>query len=101
MGYFFSIPSISLTTFKKFKIDDASDSSETIEAVINKLGMVTALDMVNTSHVNHIDLDLLQGHTGLNTENNKCSIISECSRNLHQVCFEDSLTKGLYILFSV
>ena len=42
----------------------ASDASETIEVIIVKLGLVTALDM-------------RMHHTGLNHEDNKCSIISE------------------------
>ena len=38
----------------------------------------------------------IQGHTDLNHENTKCLIISNYSSNAHQVCCEDSPTKGLY-----
>ena len=77
----------SLTTLKKFKIDKAkvclsvlslaSDSSETIEVSFIKLGTVIASDMV-MHHVLIIwTLTFIEGHTNLNHENNKCSIISE------------------------
>ena len=46
----------------------ASDSSETIEVIIIKLGMVTASDM----KMHHMILTFIQGHTDLNHENNKC-----------------------------
>ena len=48
-----------------------------VEVIIVKLGMVTASDM----RVHHVfiilTLTFIQGHTGLNHENNKCLIISE------------------------
>ena len=53
----------------------ASDSSETVEVIIIKLGKVTASDM-KMHHV-LIILSFIQGHTYLNHENNICSIISE------------------------
>ena len=58
----------------------ASYSSETVEVVIIKLGMVTALDTwYGIMHYVLIKLALafIQGHTDLNHENNKRSIISE------------------------
>ena len=45
----------------------ASDSSETVEVIIVKLG-------TDASRINYIDL---QGHTYLNHENNKCFTILE------------------------
>ena len=64
-----------------FKIDKtlsvcmslASDSLETIEVIIIKLGTVTA-----SGHMLIIlTMTCIQGHTDLNLENNKCSIIKE------------------------
>ena len=64
-----------------------SDSSETVEVIIVKLGMVTASDM--RIH------QFIQGHTDLNRE-----IIHvyfrNYSSNAHQVYCEDSRTKDLY-----
>ena len=59
-----------------------------------KLSMVTASDMVNIMHHMLIILTLtfIQGHTDLNRENNKCSIISETVQAILQVCCEDSPT---------
>ena len=75
----------------------ASDSSETIEVIIIKRGMVTAPDM-RMHHVSIIlTLTFIQGHAELNHETNKCLIISKTASSTHQVCCEDSLTKGLYI----
>ena len=55
----------------------ASDSSETIEVIIIKTSWHgNCLRHGNASSVNYIDLDL-QGHTDLNHENDKYSIISE------------------------
>ena len=62
----------------------ASNSLETIEVIIIKLGMVTASDMV----MHHMLIILFD-------------YFRNCSRNPHQVCCEDSLTKGLYNLFSI
>ena len=55
----------------------ASDSSETIEVVIIKLGTVTASDMRMRRVLIIWTLTFLQEHTDLNRENNTCSIISE------------------------
>ena len=75
----------------------ASDSSETIEVIIIKLGTVTALTMVMHHVLIILTLTFIQGHTDLNHENNKCSIISETDQSSkpHQVCCEDSPTKGI------
>ena len=54
----------------------ASDSSEAIEVIIIKLGMVPTLDMVMHHVLIILTLTFIQGHTDLNHENNKCSIIS-------------------------
>ena len=54
-----------------------SDSSETIEVIIIKLGTMTASDM-GMHHVFFIlTLTFIQGHTDLNHENNKLSIVSQ------------------------
>ena len=37
----------------------------------------------------------IEGHLHLNHENNKC-LFQKLSSNVHQVCCEDNLTKGLY-----
>ena len=55
----------------------ASDSSETINVIIIKLGMVTASDMVLHRVLFILTLTFIQGHIDLTHENNKCSVISE------------------------
>ena len=54
----------------------ASDSSETIQVLITKLGTVTASDMLMHHVLIILTLTFIQGHTDLNHENNKCMIIS-------------------------
>ena len=48
----------------------ASDSSETIEVIIIKLGTVTALDMLMHQVLIILTLTSIQGHTDLNHESN-------------------------------
>ena len=55
----------------------ASDSSETIEVMIIKLGTVTASDIRMHRVLITLTGAFIQGHTDLNRKNNKCSIISE------------------------
>ena len=55
----------------------ARDFAETVEVIIVKLGMVTASDMIMHHVLIILTLIFIQGHTELNHENNKCSIISE------------------------
>ena len=56
----------------------AGDSSETVEVIIIKLGMVTALDMRMHHVLIILTLTFMQGHTDLNRKTIiKCSIISE------------------------
>ena len=55
----------------------ASDSSETIEVIIIKRGTVTASGMRMHHVLIILTLTFIQGHTDLNHENNKCSIISD------------------------
>ena len=55
----------------------ASDSSESIKVIIIKLGMVTASDMLMHHVLIILTLTVIQGHTYLNHETNKCMIISE------------------------
>ena len=54
-----------------------SDSSETGEVLVIKLGMVTASHMLMHHVLVILTLAFTQGHTDLNHENKKCSIISE------------------------
>ena len=55
----------------------ASDYSESIEVIIIKRCLVTASDMVMHHVFIIVTLTFIQGHTDLNHENNKCSIILE------------------------
>ena len=55
----------------------ASDSSETIEVMIIKLGTVTASDMLLHHVLIILTLTFIQGNTDVNHENNKGLIISE------------------------
>ena len=55
----------------------ASDSSVTITVTIVKLGTMTASDMRLHHVLIMLTLTFIQGHTHINQENNKCSIISE------------------------
>ena len=48
-----------------------SDSSQIIEVIIIKLGMVIASDMVMHRVLIILTLTFIQGHTDLNHENNK------------------------------
>ena len=52
----------------------ANDSSETSDAITIKLGTVTASDMIMLHVLIILTMTFIQGHTGLNHENNKCSI---------------------------
>ena len=51
--------------------------SQTIDVIIIKLGTVTASDMLTHHMLFILTLTLIQGHTDLNHDNNKCLIISE------------------------
>ena len=55
----------------------ASDSSETIKVITIKLDTVTSSDMEMRHVLIILTLPFIQGHTDLNGENNKCSIVSE------------------------
>ena len=55
----------------------ASDSTETVEIIIVKLGTVTASNMRLHHVLIVLTLTFIQGHTDLNHENNKCLTISE------------------------
>ena len=57
--------------------------------------MLTASDMRMHHVLIILTLTFIQGYTDLNHENNKCSIISDCSSNAHHVCCKDS-PKGQY-----
>ena len=78
-----------LPTLNKLNTDDAnkvclsvcgslaSDSSETTDVIILKLGMVTASDMEMHHMLIILTLAFIQGRMDLNHENNKCSIVLE------------------------
>ena len=97
-----------LSTLNKFKskTDDpksmcvcmclslASDSSETIEVTIIKLGTVTASE-IRMHHVLIMLTLTFQGHTYLNRENKCFDYFRNCSSNPHQISCQDSLSKGL------
>ena len=55
----------------------ASNSSETIQVIIIKLGTETASDMLMHHVLIILTLTFIRGHTDLNHENNKCLIILE------------------------
>ena len=55
----------------------ANDSSEIIKVTIMKLGTVTPSDIIMHHVLIILTLTFIQGHTDLNHENEKCSIISE------------------------
>ena len=55
----------------------ASNSSETVEVIVVKLGTVTASDMGMHHMLITLTLIFIQGHTDQNHENNKCLIISQ------------------------
>ena len=97
----------SVLTAKKFKIDDPESVcvyvcfcvsvplKRFLENYLSPLHQIWHRDCLrheNASHVNYIDLDL-HSRSHLNHENNKCLIVSS---NAHEVCCEDSPTKGLY-----
>ena len=54
-----------------------SDSSETIEVITIRLGMVTASDMRMQRMLIILTLTLIQGHTDINHGNSQCSMILE------------------------
>ena len=55
----------------------ASDSTETVNAIIIKLATATAPDMRTHHMLISLTLTFVQGYTDLNHENSKCLIISE------------------------
>ena len=55
----------------------SNDSSETLEVIIIKLGMVTASNMRMHHVLIILTLTFTEGHTDLNHEHHSCSIISE------------------------
>ena len=107
----------SLTTLKKFQIDEAkvclsvglsvcvslaSDSSEAIEVIVVKLDTVTASDMALHHVLIILTLTFTQNHTDLNHKINQWSIISEIIlfKQSPSRC-ENSPNIGLYNVFSV
>ena len=63
-----------------------TNALETIEVIIIKLGMVTAPDMRMHHVLMILTMTFIQGHTDLNHENNKCSIISETFQAMPIMC---------------
>ena len=70
-------PSVSPPACLPVCVSLASDSSETSEAIITTLGMVTASDMVIHHVLIILTLTFIQGNTNINHGNHTCSIISE------------------------
>ena len=78
----------------------ASDSSETVEVVIIKRGVVTASDMEMRHVFVILTLTFIQGHTELNLENNKCLIISETVQAIPMKFAVKIVRLKVYNLFS-
>ena len=78
----------------------ASDSSETIEGIIVKLGTVTASGMVMHHVLIILTLTFTHGHTDLNHENNKCLIISEHIQAIPIKCAVKIVRLKVYIILS-
>ena len=78
--------SVCLSVFLSVSVFLASDSSETVEIIIIKLGTVTASDMVMHHVFIILTVTFIQGHTDLNPENNKRSIISETVQAIPLKC---------------
>ena len=78
----------------------ASDSSETIEVIIIKLGTVTASDMLMHLMLILLTLTFIQGHTDLNHESNKCPIISETIQAIPNKFAVKIVRLKIYIIFS-
>ena len=78
----------------------ASDSSETVEVMIIKLGMLIASDMRMHHVLIILTLIFIQGHTDLNHENNKCSIISETFQAMPIKFAVQIFQLKVYIMFS-
>ena len=79
----------------------ASDSSETVKIIIIKLSTVTASDMRMRQVICILTLTLIQGHTDLNRENNKCSIISETVQAMLIKFAVESDEKYIIIVFAL
>ena len=78
----------------------ASDSSQSIEVIIIKLGMVTALDMIMHHMLIILTLTYIQGHTDLNHENNKGLVISKTVQAI-AIGFAVKIVRiKVYIIFS-
>ena len=86
--------SVCLCVCVRVSLSLRSDSSETVEATIIKLGTVSPSDMRMHHMLIMLTLTFIQGHTDVNHEKNKCFIISETiqASNAHQVCCEDNPT---------
>ena len=78
----------------------ASDSSETSEVIIIKLGIVTASDMVMHHVLTILTLTSIRGHTDLNHETNKCSIISETDQAISTTFAVKIVRLNVYTIFS-
>ena len=78
----------------------ASNSLETTEAIIVKLGMVTAIDTRMNHVLSILTLTFIQGQTDLNHENKKCLIISETGQAIHITFAVKIARRKVYIIFS-
>ena len=79
----------------------ASDSSETVEVtIIIKLGTVTASDMKMHHMLIILTLAFVQGHTDLDHESNKYSMISETVKAMAIKFAVKAIRLKVYISFS-
>ena len=77
----------------------ASDSSEAITVIIIKLGKMMASDKLKHHMLIILTWTFTQGHTDLNHENNKCSIISETVQAVTFTFAVKILWLEIYIIF--
>ena len=76
----------------------ASDSLETIKVIFIKLGRVTASDMKMHHVLIILTLTFTQGHTYLNRENNKCSIMSETAEAAMPIKFAVKIVRRKFYM---
>ena len=78
----------------------ASGSSETVKVIIIKLGTVKASYMRLHHVLIILTLTFIQGHTDLNHENDKCSIISETVQAMPSKCAMKLVRLAVYTILS-
>ena len=76
-----------------------SDSSETIEVITIKLGMVTSSDLPMHHVLIILTSTFIQGHTDFKHEKNKCSIFSETVQEILITFAAKKVRLKVYIFF--